>query len=79
MIFNPDPGFSEGDVVTFSIDGSNQLYEGIIRGCSAKNVITWYIIELKADYLQNIKGYIKPVFSKEYPFTCVNVQHTFIK
>lgn len=74
----PDPGFAEGNIVTFSLDGSETLYKGVIRGISTKHVLTFYIIEILPQCLIWFPDTFRFGLSREYPFTCVNIQHTFI-
>lgn len=75
-----DPQFHDGEIVRFGIYTSlNKDYMGTIKGISSKHVLTHYIVEVNPDYLQYVPGYQYPVFSEQYPFTCLTIQHNFIE
>ena len=81
--FPLDPKFEEGEPVNFTVDGSEKRYNGKIRGVAWRHVLTGYIVEFDIVDMDIpvreggiIVGY---VFSKEYPYSSVVLQHNFIE
>ena len=75
---SPDPNYAAGDLVTFTVDGCGPVLRGFIRGISSKHILTHYIVEISPEHLVYSEKRHRLVYSEEYPFTCLNIQHTFI-